>query len=123
MSTVTMNRLVTYRSIIERAPQPRLRITARGRAVLLALAAAPLIVAAAFFGLNGGGAVATADSSTGTFHYVTVESGESLWQVAQSIAPNSDPRDVVAQVMQFNRLDSSDVMAGQQLAIPPQYDK
>lgn len=90
--------------------------------MLLVLAATPLIIAAALFSLNGGGAVATADSTPGVFHYVTVENGESLWQVAQSIAPQADPRDVVAQVMQFNRLDSSDVMAGQQLAIPPQYD-
>lgn len=123
MSTFSMSRLPVNRSAVQRTAQPRLRITARGRAVLLALAATPLIIAAALFGLNGGGAVATADSSAGTFHYVTVDSGESLWQVARSIAPNSDPRDVVAQVMQFNRLDSSDVMAGQQLAIPPQYDK
>lgn len=100
---------------------PRLRLTKRGRGVVTALAAAPLVIAALVFALNGGGATATPESSGVPFHYMTVDSGESLWQLAERIAPNADPRDVIEQLMQLNRLESSEVFPGQQLAIPPEY--
>lgn len=103
-----------------RPSTPRLRLTKRGRAVLMTLAATPLVVAALVLGLNGGGAVASFDAP-GSFEYVTVESGQTLWQLAEAIAPTADPRDVIAAVMLLNQLDSPDVLAGQQLAIPAQY--
>lgn len=103
--------------------RPRLRLTRRGRAVLLFLAAMPLVMAAMFLALNGGEASASLDGSDGAFEYVTVDSGESLWQVAEEIAPNADPRDVIQQLIQLNQLDSADVFAGVQLAIPVQYAK
>jgi hypothetical protein len=52
---------------------------------------------------------------------VTVDSGQSLWQVAETLAPTADPRDVIADIMQLNQLESADVLAGQQLAIPAKY--
>lgn len=100
---------------------PKLRITKRGRAVLLFLVALPLVVAAFLFATNGGGATATLEGSNVPFQFVTVEPGESLWQVAETIAPSSDPRDVIDAIVKLNALDSADVAAGQQLAIPPQY--
>lgn len=103
------------------AAQPRLRLTKRGRAVLLSLAATPLVALALFFGLNGGGATASLEGSTVPFQYVTVDAGQSLWNLAESIAPQADPRDVIAQFVQLNQLESADVYAGQQLAIPAQY--
>ncbi len=115
---------ITYGSSYQaRRPAPRLCLTKRGRAVLLFLAATPLAMAALFFALNGGGANASLDGSSDSFQYVTVDEGESLWQVAQEIAPNADPRDVIQQLMQLNQLDSADVFAGVQLAIPAQYAK
>lgn len=100
---------------------PKLRITKRGRAVLLVLVALPLVVAAFLFATNGGGATATLEGSNVPFQFVTVEPGESLWQVAETIAPSSDPRDVIDAIVKLNALESADVAAGQQLAIPPQY--
>jgi hypothetical protein len=105
------------------AIRPRLRLTKRGRAVLFFLAATPLVIAALFIALNGGQASASLDGSSTAFQYVTVDEGESLWQVAQEIAPAADPRDVIQQLMQLNQLDSADVFAGVQLAIPAQYTK
>jgi LysM repeat protein len=66
-------------------------------------------------------ATATLEGSSVAFQYVTVETGQSLWGVAESIAPNADPRDVIAAIMQLNHLESADVLAGQQLAVPVQY--
>ena len=99
----------------------RIRLTRRGRVVFTSLAAAPFIGVAAWIGINAMPAVATSSSSSVVFEYATVESGQSLWQLAASIAPESDPRDVVADVMRLNQLDSSTVSPGQRLAIPEQY--
>lgn len=100
----------------------RLRLTRRGRAVLTALLALPLVIGAVVFALNGGGAVATSEQTHVSFQHVTVESGDSLWAVAERIAPSADPRDVIADLVQLNGLDSSGVVSpGQQLAVPTKY--
>ncbi len=105
----------------DRPAAPRLRLTKRGRGVLTTLAAAPLVIAALVFALNGGMATATLEGSSADFEYVTVDAGQGLWQIAETIAPNADPRDVIAEIMQLNQLESADVLAGQQLAIPAKY--
>lgn len=105
---------------IPAAPVSRLRLTRRGRAVFTTLAAIPLVTAALFMALNGGMATAT-DAAGVSLEYVTVSGGESLWVVAQEIAPGEDPREVIAQVLRFNELTSPDVVAGQRLAVPSQY--
>lgn len=102
----------------ERAP--RLRLTARGRAVFTTLAAAPLVAIALFIGLGGGDAVASQQPGA-TFEYVSVAPGQSLWQLAQQVAPQSDPREVVADIVSLNQLGTADVQPGQELAIPMQY--
>ena len=117
MSTVQM----TTGTMSHGFATPRLRLTQRGRGVLTFLAATPLVIAAFVFALNGGGATASLDGSTVPFEYVTVESGQSLWQLAEELAPQSDPRDVIAQLVQLNQLETADVYAGQELAIPAAY--
>ena len=57
----------------------------------------------------------------GTFTEITVMSGESLWSIAQDLAPHADPRDVVEDIARLNVLESSTVSAGQRLAIPVEY--
>ena len=101
----------------------RLRLTRRGRVVLTTLASVPLIVGALVFALNGGGAAASGDQAHVQFHYVTVESGQSLWSIAEKVAPSADPRDVIADIVSLNQLDTAVVSPGQQLAIPTQYAK
>lgn len=104
-----------------RLRQPRLRITRRGRAVLTLLIAVPLAIGAAVAGVGALGAAAGTHSTTTTFSYVTVEPGESLWQLAQAVAPTADPRDVIAGILNLNDLSSGEVQPGQRLAIPAQY--
>jgi len=115
MSTLAMNSMGVA--------QPHLRITRRGRAVLTLLIAIPLSIGAAVTGLGAIGASAGTQGSTATFSYVTVEPGESLWQVAESVAPTADPRDVIASILNLNNLSSGEVQPGQRLAIPAQYDR
>jgi hypothetical protein len=52
---------------------------------------------------------------------VTVDGGETLWQVASEIDPDADPRDVIADLVSLNNLPSAEVSAGQSLAVPAQY--
>lgn len=52
--------------------------------------------------------------------YVTVLPGDSLWNIANDVAPSADPRDTVAAIIELNALDDSSVRAGQRLAVPAQ---
>jgi hypothetical protein len=119
-STVLMNTAMANTAFPTGA-RTRLRLTRRGRAVLTALAALPLVIGALVFALNGGGAVATSEQTHVAFQHVTIESGDSLWSVAERIAPSADPRDVIADLVQLNGLDSGVVSPGQQLAVPTKY--
>lgn len=100
---------------------PRLRLTARGRAVLAGLVVAPALLGALLLGADVPGAVAGGQASENSFSYLSVAPGESLWQLAETLAPGADPRDVISDIMRLNALDSATVLAGQQLAIPARY--
>jgi hypothetical protein len=105
------------------APRTHLRLTRRGRVVLTTLAALPLVLGSVVLAVNGGGAAAEGAGSGGSaaFDYVTVDSGQSLWELAQSIAPKQDPRDVIADIVNLNQLPSEAVQPGQRLALPAGY--
>lgn len=49
---------------------------------------------------------------------VRVGAGETVWDVAQRVAPKSDPRAVVEQIRNLNGLVGSAVEPGQQLEVP-----
>lgn len=100
---------------------PRLHITRRGRVVLGALIAVPVAVVMAVSALSGLSAQAGSSQSTASFDYITVAAGESLWDLAGWVAPDADPREVVASLIELNQLDSGDVRPGQRLAIPLAY--
>ena len=107
------------------APLPPLRITRRGRAVLTAAVSIPLAALALVLALNGGMATAVPGlgAQAGHFQQVTVQSGQSLWQLAETLAPAADPRDVIADIVHLNQLPGADVHAGQKLAIPAGYSR
>jgi hypothetical protein len=105
-------------------PAGRLRLTRRGRLVIGTLSALPLIavlVAFAALGTTSAEASSATGAATTAFTYVTVGAGQDLWGVAQSLEPIGDIRDVVADIVNLNRLESSSVQPGQRLAIPAAY--
>ncbi|MDQ1122690.1 LysM peptidoglycan-binding domain-containing protein [Microbacterium trichothecenolyticum] len=110
-------------SIALTAPTTRLRITARGRRVVAFLVALPLAVALGIAAVGGGAALASGDAGApaGSFTEITVMSGETLWSIAEDIAPSADPRDVVAEITRLNALQGGAVSAGQRIAIPAEY--
>jgi hypothetical protein len=104
-------------------PTTRLRLTVRGRRLLAAVVALPIAAALGIGVLSGGAALASRSdgASAGTFETVTVLAGESLWSIAQEVAPDADPRDVVDDIIRLNTLDGAEVRAGQRLAVPTGY--
>lgn len=101
---------------------PRLRLTRRGRIVLIGL---PLVLLAAVILSLAGllNSPAKAADSTGGLSVtpavsVTVQPGESLWAIAGKVDPDRDPRDVIADIVQLNDLQAGKVMPGQQLFVP-----
>ena len=48
----------------------------------------------------------------------TVRSGETLWAIAATGYPGSDPREVVFQIEQTNHLGGSTITPGQVLLLP-----
>ncbi|KTR76216.1 hypothetical protein NS234_12390 [Microbacterium oxydans] len=110
--------------VIPASPRPstRLRLTTRGRAVLLALASVPLAAGIAFAALSGGSAVASgADTAPVGVETVTVMPGDTLWSIATGVAPDADPRDVIGDISRMNLLRGGELQIGQTLAIPAQY--
>ncbi|WP_226531749.1 LysM peptidoglycan-binding domain-containing protein [Microbacterium paraoxydans] len=103
-------------------PATRLRLTARGRGVLLALAAVPLAVGIAFAALSGGSAIASGvDAPAASVERMTVLPGDTLWSIATEVAPNADPRVVIGEISRMNLLRGGELQIGQELAIPAQY--
>jgi hypothetical protein len=98
----------------------RLRLTRRGRIVFTTLGAVPLVAWAVITVLGSGGAAADAGAQLGarTFEYITVHQGDSLWAIAESIAPHGDPRVVIDEIIRLNGLDDAMVEPGQRLALP-----
>ena len=49
---------------------------------------------------------------------VVVQPGESLWGIAQQVAPGADPREVVTSIRELNGLGDAPVVPGQSLVVP-----
>lgn len=95
---------------------PGVHLTRRGRALLVAL-----LMAVVFGAFSLGRAASEAVPVAGTtpvLEQVTVAPGESLWTVARRIAPDNDPREVIAQIRRLNDLADAQVRAGQLLLLP-----
>ena len=94
------------------------RLTRRGRAVLVLLLVGLLLSA---FALGSQATQASDVAGHGAdpqLEQTTVQPGESLWSVAQRIAPDNDPREVVSQIRRLNGLTSSQLQVGQHLLLP-----
>ena len=96
-----------------------LRLTRRGRVVITTLAAVPLVVGALVLAMSGG--IALAAEPAKPVSYITIEQGQSLWDIAQRVAPLDDPRDVIVDIVALNCLTADAVEPGQRLALPVDY--
>ncbi len=101
-----------------RTPRPAARLTRRGRLLVTGLVLLLLVVAAV---LLTGGVPATAGTDRGApvaAERVTVGPGETLWQIAERVAPGTDPRETVARILDLNGLQTAQVQVGTALLLP-----
>ncbi|MFE4195501.1 LysM peptidoglycan-binding domain-containing protein [Paenarthrobacter sp. NPDC056912] len=115
MSAIT--RLDDFRT----TPAP-LRLTRRGRIVFFGIPAMLLVAALLTF---AGFVTSPAKASDTQAQLrppvavtVTVQAGQSLWGIAGAAAPERDPRDVIAEIIQLNDLRGGRIQPGQQLFVP-----
>ena len=99
------------------SPTPQVHLTRRGRLLIL-LALVGVLFAAFSLGRANSQATPTAGEAPVSVEQITVQPGESLWAVARRIAPDNDPREVIGQIRRLNRLQDSQLQAGQQLLLP-----
>jgi LysM repeat protein len=98
-----------------RRAEPPLRLTRRGRAVVLLLLAVVASVASAVLFTTA--SRASNDPSTPA-PTVTVQPGDTLWEIASSAHPGRDVRDAVAELRELNHLTGYDLQPGQVLTLP-----
>lgn len=102
-----------------------LRLTRRGRVVVILLPLASLLMAA-LLAIAPSNADASAHTAMGhaswgdlaTTRTVTVRPGDTLWVIARHAAPGLDPRDGVFELEQVNRLQDAAIRPGQVLRLP-----
>ncbi|AJT42798.1 hypothetical protein UM93_01890 [Psychromicrobium lacuslunae] len=115
MSTITLK---SHRKAA-RVTSSGLKLTRRGRFLLLGL---PLMLLAVAALVLVGIVTSSAQAATGTTGagatQVTVQAGESIWSIAAANSSNRDPRDVVAEIVQLNDLKTSVLQPGQQIFVP-----
>lgn len=100
-----------------RQPAPdQVQLTSRGRAVLVVGSALFLFLVVV---LSGGFTAQAGSGSAGpATGVIVVQSGETLWQLAQQVAPDVDPRATVLEIRELNGLSTEAVVPGMSLVVP-----
>ena len=94
----------------------RMRLTTRGKVVFSSLIAGVVVFSTLIFSSSDASA-RSADIQDQAI-YVTVLTGDTLWDIAATIDPQSDPRDLVFELMHLNDLPTAELSRGQELLIP-----
>ena len=112
---LTRGRRPTRPTRRSRRPGGAPRLTRRGRVLLVLLMA---LVTSAAFGA-GRASVQAATEPAPALLSVTVQPGETLWEIAARVAPQADRRETVARLSRLNDLPGGRLRAGQRLVVPP----
>lgn len=126
MSTITLGHTRTFGTgtfgtSTARPAAPHVRLTRRGKAVVLALAVIAISLLAIMFGPSS---TATGQAgSPGDTTMVRVLPGHTLWQIAASANPDGDIRATVDDIIALNSLpNASALQMGSEIAVPV-YDR
>ncbi|GLZ14293.1 hypothetical protein Acsp04_45280 [Actinomadura sp. NBRC 104425] len=97
-----------------------LRLTRRGRLVMIGLLAVPLLVVLWLTATAraGAGGPDSSDPSLRPGKTVVVGHGDSLWTIAQRERPRDDTQLLVRRIMDLNNLSTTIVRPGQRLRLP-----
>ena len=100
------------------------RLTRRGRRVIVGFAAAVALAVAAALWLAAATGAQAANHGVApgavykSMRAVVVQPGQTLWSIALRAEPAADPRVVVSQIMEFNALSNDVVAPGERLWVP-----
>ena len=101
-----------------RAAAP-VRLTLRGRRLLRTVVVAVALLVVLVVGFLGRTPAGAGDSAPQTAtSTVVVQPGDTLWNVAKSVAPNDDVRVTVERITTLNNLESRVLVPGQTLVVP-----
>lgn len=128
MSTLTVTSIAQARSVRttttarpavsggQGRPEGQVRLTRRGRlVVLVAVLAVAFLVSIAL----GGGSMATEEpGERPATEVVVVNEGDTLWGIASTVAEDGRVRSMVHEIRELNDLDSSVVSLGQKIHVP-----
>ena len=100
-----------------RRPTASVRLTRRGRLVLVLLFAALVLAVLVLVGPNS--TAVPDDAKLEPVRTVQVQPGQTVWDIARQVAPDEDPRLVVDAIVDLNALtDPGALQVGQRLGIP-----
>jgi len=122
MTTIAINPSLVTRG--EKTPEnrfySRVRLTARGRLLtrLAVIASLSILLLSGFAAMTGATAGSTETAISTPYVKVSVKPGDTLWSIAESIAPSGDRRSLVADIVEINHLSSPELQAGQKIYIP-----
>lgn len=101
---------------IAQAPCSQVRLTRRGRVVVvLAALVLVLVVGIALGGVSSATEEAGAPQAT---EVVVVNEGDTLWGIAAEVADDGAVRSMVTEIRELNNLESSVVTLGQEIHVP-----
>jgi hypothetical protein len=117
MSTIAVSPSITLRRPVTRVARPAaVRLTRRGRFVVTLLFLAVLLAAFTAFGARSA-ATGEAGDPVPT-RTVTVGEGDTLWEIAGSVAGPGEVRSMVHRIQELNALSGSALDVGQEIAVP-----
>ena len=122
MTTIAINPSLVNRG--EKTPEnrhySRVRLTPRGRLLtrLAVIASLSILLLSGFAAMTGASAGSTETAIPTPYVKVSVKPGDTLWSIAESIAPSGDRRSLVADIVEINRLTTPELQAGQKIYIP-----
>jgi nucleoid-associated protein YgaU len=122
MTTIAINPSLVNRG--EKTPEnrhySRVRLTPRGRFItrLAVIASLSILLLSGFAAVTGASAGSTDTAIPTPYVKVSVKPGDTLWSIAESIAPHGDRRSLVADIVEINRLTTPELQAGQKIYIP-----
>lgn len=117
MSTIAVSPSITLRRPVSRGARPATtRLTRRGRFVVTLLFLGVLLAAFTAFGARSA-ATGEAGEPVPT-QMVMVGEGDTLWEIAGTVAEPGEVRSMVHRIQELNALSGSAVYVGQEIAVP-----
>lgn len=105
-----------------RVTSPRAwRLTRRGRVVVGVVVSVPFAALLVLLGSVSADAGTPGSVSAPATSVVVVQPGESLWQIAQDVAPQADPRATITTIRELNGLAEGTVVPGQSIIVPTSF--